>query len=67
MTLQQQIRSNRLRTGVVILGFAALVVLLLGALGVAGFQPGLLGLVGIGAIAYGVVSYFASGSLMGRK
>jgi heat shock protein HtpX len=57
VTLQEQIRSNRLRTALVLLGFAALVALLVASLSLA-FQPGIVGMVGIAAIAYGVFSWF---------
>ena len=63
MTLQEQIRSNRLRTGVVLLGFAFLVAALV--VGVAGlYDPGIAGVVGIAAIAYGIFSYFSSGKII---
>lgn len=57
MTLQEQIRSNRLRTFIVLLGFAALTAALVLAIAVA-YQPGVAGFVGIGAIVYGIVSWF---------
>ena len=64
MTLQEQIRQNRLRTAFVLLGFAFLALALILALDVAGFQPGLLGMIGIGAIAYGIVSWFSAGRMI---
>ncbi len=39
MTLQEQIRQNRLRTAFVLLGFAFLALALILALDVAGFNP----------------------------
>jgi heat shock protein HtpX len=57
VTLQEQIRSNRLRTFIVLLGFAALTAALVLAIAVA-YQPGVAGFVGIGAIVYGIVSWF---------
>ena len=63
MTLQEQIRANRLRTAVVLLGFGFLVAALV--VGVAGlYDPGIAGVVGIAAIAYGVFSYFSSGKII---
>ena len=63
MTLQQQIRANRLRTAVVLLGFAVLAAALVLAISVA-YEPGLAGFVGIGAIAYGVFSWFFAGRMV---
>ena len=64
-TLQEQIRANRLRTGVVLVGFAVLVLLLaFAAYLAAGQSPGVLGLVGIAGIVYGVISWFASGAMI---
>ncbi len=57
MTLQQQIRSNRFRTGVVLLGFAAISLLLVGAVDLA-FKPTIATFVGVGALVYGVISWF---------
>ena len=63
MTLQEQIRSNRLRTALVLLGFAALVAVLAGAIRFA-YSPGVAGIVGIGAIVYGVISWFFAGRMV---
>ncbi len=63
MTLQQQIRSNRIRTFVVLLGFAALAAALVAAISVA-YQPGVAGVVGIMAIIYGIVSWFFAGKMV---
>jgi heat shock protein HtpX len=57
VTLQEQIRSNRLRTFIVLLGFAALTAALVLAIAVA-YQPGVAGFVGIAAIIYGIFSWF---------
>ena len=63
MTLQEQIRSNRLRTFVVLLGFAALTAALVLAIAVA-YQPGVAGFVGIAAIIYGIFSWFFAGKMV---
>ncbi len=63
MTLQEQIRSNRLRTAVVLLGFAALVAALVLAISVA-YEPGVAGFVGIAAIVYGIFSWFFAGKMV---
>ena len=63
MTLQEQIRSNQLRTALLVFGFAALFVAFGMALGAA-YDPGLIGVVGAVGIAYGLVSYFASGTIV---
>jgi heat shock protein HtpX len=63
VTLQEQIRANRLRTALVLLGFGVLIAAL--ALAVGGlYQPGLAGIVGIVGIVYGVISWFASGRMI---
>jgi heat shock protein HtpX len=63
VTLQEQIRSNRFRTAVVMLGFVALV-FALGAAASFAYEPGLLGIIGIIGIGYGIVSYYASGRIV---
>ncbi len=63
VTLQQQIRANRLRTFLVLLGFGLLCGVFVAVIAVA-YQPGVAGLVGIVAIVYGVVSWFAAGSII---
>jgi heat shock protein HtpX len=63
VTLQQQIRANRLRTAVVLLGFAVLVAALALAISFA-YEPGLAGFVGIGAIIYGIISWFFAGRMV---
>jgi heat shock protein HtpX len=63
VTLQQQIRANRLRTGLVLLGFGALVAVFVAAVYFA-FQPGVAGVIGIVAIVYGLISWFAAGSII---
>ncbi len=63
MTLQEQIRSNRIRTAFVLLGFAALVAALVAAIDLA-YRPGVAGVVGIVAIAYGIYSWFNAGRIV---
>ena len=63
MTLQEQIRANRLRTGLVLLGFIVLT-LAFGLIIAGAFDPGLAGVFGIIAIVYGVISYYASGRII---
>lgn len=64
MTLQQQIRANRLRTTLVVLAFAALVVVFSAAsYGFLG-RPGAIGLLAFG-LAYGVFAWWNAGRLIG--
>ncbi len=63
MTLQQQIRANRWRTALVLLGFGVLVAVFVLAIAAA-YQPGVAGFIGIIAIVYGVFSWFASGRMI---
>jgi heat shock protein HtpX len=63
VTLQQQIRANRLRTALVLLGFAALAAVFV-AIAFLAYSPGLAGLIGIVAIVYGLFSWFAAGSVI---
>lgn len=63
MTLQEQIRSNRIRTAILVLGFAALFVAIGMALSAA-YDPGLMGVVGVVGIVYGLLSYIGSGSIV---
>jgi heat shock protein HtpX len=63
VTLQQQIRSNRWRTALVLLGFGLLVAVFVMAIAAA-YQPGVAGFIGIIAIVYGVFSWFASGRMI---
>jgi heat shock protein HtpX len=63
VTLQQQIRANRFRTVLVLLGFGALVAVFVGAVYFA-YQPGVAGLIGIVAIVYGLISWFAAGRII---
>ncbi len=63
MTLQQQIRANRWRTALVLLGFGLLVAVFVLAIAAA-YQPGVAGFIGIIAIVYGVFSWFASGRMI---
>ena len=63
MTLQEQIRSNRLRTGVVLLGFAVLALAFVAVIAGA-YDPGIAGVVGMVAIVYGLFSWFAAGRII---
>ncbi len=63
MTLQEQIRANRLRTVLVLLGFGVLVALFVGVISLT-FNLGVAGFVGVVAIVYGVVSWYAAGSII---
>lgn len=63
MTLQQQIRSNRWRTLLLFVLFAALIVVILGAVSLVA-DVSILIVVGIGLIIYGVIMWFASGSVV---
>jgi len=63
MTLQQQIRANRVRTTFVLFGFAILVGIFSAAVYFA-YQPGVAGFIGIIAIVYGIVSWFAAGAMI---
>jgi heat shock protein HtpX len=63
VTLQQQIRANRLRTLLVLLGFGLLAGVFVAIVFYA-YQPGVAGIIGIVAIVYGVISWFAAGSII---
>ncbi len=63
MTLQQQIRSNRWRTLLLFILFAVLIALVLGAASLAVDLPVLI-LIGAGMLVYGIVTWFAAGSLV---
>jgi heat shock protein HtpX len=63
VTLQQQIRANRFRTLLVLLGFGVLCGVFVAIVYYA-YQPGVAGLIGIVAIVYGVISWFAAGSMI---
>jgi heat shock protein HtpX len=63
VTLQQQIRANRLRTLLVLLGFGLLTGVFVAIVFYA-YQPGVAGIIGIVAIVYGVISWFAAGSMV---
>jgi heat shock protein HtpX len=63
VTLQQQIRSNRWRTLLVLLGFGVLSAAFVGVIFLA-YKPGVAGIVGIIAIVYGLISWFAAGSII---
>ena len=65
MTLQEQIRSNRVRSIIVMLGFGMLVA----AIGFAAsyaYDPSVLGIIGIVGIVYGLISYFNAGKMIAR-
>ena len=65
MTLQQQIRSNRFRSGIVVLGFVLLLLVLAGLVGLALDYS--LGAVALGvAIVYGLFALLRSRSLVAR-
>jgi heat shock protein HtpX len=63
VTLQQQIRANRFRTFLVLLGFGALVGVFVAAVFFA-YDPGVAGVIGIVAIVYGLISWFAAGRII---
>jgi heat shock protein HtpX len=63
VTLQEQIRANRWRTLWLILLFALMVGLLAAVLGYA-FQPGLLVVVGVVGIVYGIFSWLSAGRIV---
>jgi heat shock protein HtpX len=63
VTLQQQIRANRLRTLLVLLGFGLLAGVFVAIVFYA-YEPGVAGIIGIVAIVYGVISWFAAGSII---
>lgn len=63
MTLQEQIRSARLRTLVVIMGFIALMALIIAAIYVA-FGEGYGVIMGLVAVGYGIFAYVAAGSIV---
>jgi len=65
MTLQQQIRANRLRTLVLVMIFIAFAATL-GLILAAAFDPSWLSIVGIIAIGYGVISWLAAGKMVAR-
>jgi heat shock protein HtpX len=63
VSLQEQIRANRVRTAFVLLGFA----LLIGVFGAAvwfAFDPSIGIVLGVVGIAYGLFSYFSAGRLV---
>jgi heat shock protein HtpX len=63
VTLQQQIRANRFRTLLVLLGFGLLAGAFVAIVFYA-YKPGVAGIIGIVAIVYGVISWFAAGSII---
>jgi heat shock protein HtpX len=65
VTLQEQIRSNRLRSGIVIFGFVLLLLVLAGLVGVA-FDISLGAIVLVGAVLYGIFGLVRSRRLISR-
>jgi heat shock protein HtpX len=63
VSLQEQIRSNRIRSVFVVLGFVLLIVVFMLAVWFA-FNPGVGILIGIVGLGYGVFSYFGAGKLV---
>ena len=63
MSLQEQIRANRVRTAIVLLGFVVLIAAFCAIVGYS-YSPGIAGVLGIVGIGYGVISYFASGAMV---
>lgn len=65
MTVHDQIQANRWRTMVVLLGFGVLVLAVVAV--VAGvYDPSLAGLVGAGALIYGLIAWRSSGQLVAQ-
>ena len=64
MTLQQQIRSNRIRTGLVVFAFAALVVVFAAASSVFLGRSAAVGLLAFG-LAYGLFAWWNAGRMIG--
>ncbi len=63
MTVHDQIRDNRWRTLVVLLGFGMLIVSVMAAIWW-GYDPSIAGMVGIFAIVYGLIAWRGSGSMI---
>ncbi|MGB1676177.1 MAG: hypothetical protein ACPHJV_07285, partial [Miltoncostaeaceae bacterium] len=63
MTLQQQIRANRWRTLLLFVLFAVLAAVILGAVALVA-DLSILIVAGIGLVVYGLVMWFASGSVV---
>jgi heat shock protein HtpX len=63
VSLQEQIRANRVRSAFVILGFALLIGVFMAAVWLA-FDPSIGILIGIVGIGYGIFSYFGAGRLV---
>jgi heat shock protein HtpX len=59
VTLQEQLRANRIRTVVVLVAFAVLVGVAVAAIDVA-YQPGVALVVGVFGIGYGVINWFVA-------
>ena len=64
MTLQQQIRANRLRTAYVVLAFALLIAVFAAASAVFVGRGGAIGLLAFG-LAYGLFAWWNAGRLIG--
>lgn len=63
MTLQEQIRANRLRTALLVVAFLVLFAAL-GLVLAAAYDPGALGVVGAVAVVYGIVSWLGAGRMV---
>ena len=63
MSLQEQIRANRVRTAIVLLGFVVLIAAFCAIVGYS-YSPGIAGVLGIVGIGYGLISYLASGAMV---
>lgn len=63
MTVHDQIRANRWRTLVVLMGFGVLILAVVAVVGGA-YDPSLAGLIGAGALIYGLIAYRSSGKMV---
>ncbi|MCW2926533.1 MAG: HtpX-2 peptidase [Thermoleophilia bacterium] len=63
MTVHDQIRANRWRTLVVLLGFGVLILVIVAIIAGA-YDPSLAGLFGAGALVYGLFAYRSSGAML---
>jgi heat shock protein HtpX len=65
VTVRDQIAANRWRTLVVLLGFGVLIAAIVAMVGLQ-YDPSIAGLIGMVAIAYGVISWYQSGKMVAR-